>query len=100
LAVSVVNKYLNSLCEDHWNAIICILKYIKGSLGKRLLYGSNNHERVVCYSNADWARSLSDRRSTSIFCVGNFISWTSMKQSVIVRYSAEAQYRAMAFSHL
>jgi len=50
---NVVSQFLNSPCEDHWNAIICILNYIKGSLGKGFLYGSNNHTRFVCYSDAD-----------------------------------------------
>jgi len=64
-----------------------------------LLYGSNNHTRVVCYSDVDWAGSPSDRRSTSGYCVsigGNLISWKSKKQSVVARSSAEAEYRAMA----
>jgi len=89
-AVSVVSQYLNSPCEDHWNAsleyiigiilpllVTRILKYIKKSPGKGLLYGSNNHTRVVCYSDTDWARSPFDRRSTSGYCVsigGNLIS--------------------------
>jgi len=51
--VSVVSQFLNSPCEDHWNAVIRILKYIKRSPGKGLLYSSNNHTRVVCYSDAD-----------------------------------------------
>jgi len=46
--VSVVSQFLNFPCENHWNAVIRILKYIKGS-HKSLLYGSNNHTRVVCY---------------------------------------------------
>ena len=32
--VNVVSQFLNSPCEDHWNAVICILKYIKDSPGK------------------------------------------------------------------
>jgi len=37
-AVGVVSKFLNSPCEDHWNTAIRILKYIKGSPEKSLLY--------------------------------------------------------------
>jgi len=47
-AVSTVSQFLNFPCEKHWNAVIRILKYIKGSR-KGLLYGSNNHTRVVFY---------------------------------------------------
>jgi len=64
-----------------------------------LLYGSNNHKRVVYYSVADWIRSPFDRRSTSGDCVfigGNLISSKSKKQSGVVRSSAEAKYRTMA----
>jgi len=42
-AVSVLSQFLNSQCEDHWNVVIHILKYIKGSPRKELLYGHNNH---------------------------------------------------------
>ena len=76
-AVSVVSQFLNFPCEDHWNVFIRILNYIKRSSRKGLLYGFNNHTRVVCYSDADWAGSPFDRRSTSRYCIsigGNLIS--------------------------
>jgi len=51
---TVVNQFLNSPCVDCWNAIICMLKYIKGSPRKGL-YSYSNHSKVVCYLDADWA---------------------------------------------
>jgi len=63
-AVSVVSQFLNFPCVNHWNAIIHILKYIKGSSGNDLSYGHNTHSRVVCYSDSDWVGYSFDRRST------------------------------------
>jgi len=36
--VSVVGQFLNSSCVDYLNAVTCILKYVKGSPRKGLLY--------------------------------------------------------------
>ena len=79
--------------------MIRILKYIKNAPGKGLIYEDRGHTRVVGYSDADWAGSPIDRRSTTGYCVlvgGNLISWKSKKQNVVARSSAEAEYRAMA----
>jgi hypothetical protein len=64
-AVSVVSQFRNAPCVDHWNAVIRILKYIKSAPGKGLLYENKGNTQVVGYSDADWAGSLADRRSTS-----------------------------------
>ena len=100
-AVSVVSQFLNAPCEEHWNAIIRILKYIKSSPRKGLLYDSNSDTKVVCYSDADWTGFPSDKRSTSGYCVsigGNLISWKSKKRSIGSRSSAEVEYRALALA--
>jgi len=100
-AASGVSQFLNSPCKDHGNAVIRILKYIKGSPRKGLLYGSNNYIRIVCYSDADYVGSHFDRRSTSKYWIsirGNLISQKSKKQSVMARSSAEVEYRVMTLA--
>jgi len=68
-AINMVSQFLNSPCEDYWNTVIRILKYIKDSPGKGLLYDHNNHTKIVCYSDTNWERSPSDKRSTTGYCV-------------------------------
>jgi len=76
----MVSQFLNSPSQDHWNTIIRVLKYNKASLEKGLFYGSNNHTRIVYYSDANCVGSPTDRRSTSKYYVSigdNLISWKS-----------------------
>jgi hypothetical protein len=97
--VSVISQFLNSPCDSHWNAVVRILRYIKWSPGKGLIYTDRGHTNILGYSDADWAGDAGDRRSTSGYCVlfgGNLISWKSKKQTVVARSSTKVEYRAMA----
>ncbi|KAL6316959.1 hypothetical protein AAG906_024497 [Vitis piasezkii] len=86
--VSVVSQFLQSPCDSHWDVVIRILRYIKSTPGQGVLYENRGHTQVVGYTDADWAGSPTDRRSTSGYCVfigGNLISW-------------KTEYRAMALA--
>ena len=99
--VSVVSQFLQSPCDSHWDVVIRILRYIKSTPSQGVLYENKGHTQVVGYTDADWAGSPTDRRSTSGYCVfigGNLISWKSKKQHVVARSRAEAEYRAMTLA--
>jgi hypothetical protein len=92
-AVNVVSQFMHNPSEDHMNAVIRILRYLKSSPGKGLMFSKNDHLRVEGYTDADWAGSVSDRKSTSgyfTFVGGNLVTWRSKKQNVVALSSAEA----------
>ena len=100
-SVSVVSQYLSAPMVDHWAAVEQILCYLKGASGCSIVYSNHGYNRIECFSDADWAGSKEDRRSTSGYCVfvgGNLVSWKSKKQSVVSRSSAESGYRAITQS--
>ena len=64
-----------------------------------MLVTKNSERGVQIYTDADWAGSAEDRRSTSGYCSfvwGNLVTWRSTKQNVVARSSAEAELRSMA----
>ncbi|KAJ7968090.1 Retrovirus-related Pol polyprotein from transposon TNT 1-94 [Quillaja saponaria] len=98
--VSVVSQFMHDPRSDHLDAVHRILRYLKSAPGKGLLFENNKSLKLEAYTDADWAGSLDDRRSTSGYCTfvgGNLVSWRSKKQTVVSRSSAEAEYRAMAY---
>ena len=100
-SVSVVSQYMFAPTVNHWEAIELILCYLKRAPGYGILYSNHEPNRIECFSDADWARSKEDKRSTSGYCVfvgGNLVSWKGKKQSVVSQSSAKSEYRTMAQS--
>ncbi|CAL8156128.1 unnamed protein product [Prunus armeniaca] len=97
-AVSVVSQFMHSPSVDHM-AVMRILAYLKSAPIKGILYKNSSHLRIKGFTDADWAGNVTDRRSTSgyfTFVSGNLVTWRSKKQNVVLRSSAEAEFRGMA----
>lgn len=98
-SVNKVCQYMHKPLDTHFKAIKRILRYLRGTLDYGLQFTRNSKLLLEGYSDASWGSDIDDRRSTSGFCVffgGNPISWSSRKQKVVSRSTAEAEYRSLA----
>jgi hypothetical protein len=98
-AISIVSQFMHAPSKRHMAAVTRILKYLKGTPGKGLLFSKNEQRGVHGYTDSDWAGNQIDRRSTAgyfTFVEGNLVTWRSKKQKVVARSSAEAEFRGLA----
>lgn len=89
---------MNSPSDEHWKAVKRVLRYLVGTMDYGLFF-SKGQFKLECYSDADWAASVEDRRSTTryvVFLGSNPVAWSSKKQAVVSRSSSEAEYRSLA----
>ena len=64
-SVSVLSQYILSPTFSYWAVVKHILGYLKEDPGRGILYKKHEHNRIECFSNADWVGFKEDRRSTS-----------------------------------
>jgi len=66
--VGIVSQFMHSLTGMHLEATYHILKYLKGTPGKGLLFIKGRDKGIVGYADFDWTRAVEDSRSTSGYC--------------------------------
>ncbi|GFS46002.1 hypothetical protein Acr_00g0099490 [Actinidia rufa] len=64
-AISVVSQFMSAPHSTHMEVALWIVRYLKVHPGRDLFYGVQGHLRVEAFPNVDWARSPSNRRSTT-----------------------------------
>ena len=67
-AISVVSQSMHSPKESHVEAVYKILRYLKGSPGRGLFFKKGDSKKVKIYTDANWADSAEDKRSTIGYC--------------------------------
>ena len=96
-AVNTLSQYLVRPRRVHLVAAKHVMRYLKGTIDFGLYYDGSHEYRLYGYTDADWVRSISDRKSTSSRCYSlrsAMISWFSRKQSSVALSTAEAEYIA------
>ena len=98
-AVGVVCRYMSKPGREHWLAVKCIMRYVKGALGLNLTFSKGAYFKVRGYCDSDYASNLDRSRSITgyVFIVGgNTVSWSSSLQKVVALSTTEEEYMALS----
>ena len=101
--VNTLSQFMVEPKRAHWARAKHVLRYIRGTVDYGLLYTKSKDIRLSGFTDADWARSSVDRKSTYGYCfnIGSRItSWCSRKQKFVALSSSEAEYMARAQLHV
>ena len=99
LAVNKVCQYMQTPRHPHWSAVKRILCYVSATISYGVHIRRVTSGLMSAFSDADWAGSADDRRSTgghAIFYGPNLIAWSARKQGTVSRSSTESEYKALA----
>ncbi len=96
-ADGVLARHVSAPGERHWVAVKRVLRYVKGSLNAKLTYSREMGEKVVGFTDADWAGDHDSRKSTAgyVFLLGGAVSWRSKLEPIVAQSSMEAEYIAL-----
>eukprot|EP00253_Pinus_taeda_P025794 PITA_25794 len=96
-AVNQLSQAMVQPTKLFWKAAKHVLRYLRGTTQYGLWYRRIKGVKLQGFTDADWAGSPSDKKSTSggIFNLGSAaVSWYRKKQRSVALSTAEAEYMA------
>ncbi len=97
-AATNIARFVASPGVSHFKAIKRVLRYLKGTRCFGLCYSRDRSDRMVAFSDADFAGDLKTRRSTTgtVFMIfGAAVSWRSRLQRLVTLSTCEAELVAL-----
>lgn len=98
-SVHVLSQVMHKPREEHWDAAMRVIKYLKGSPGQGIMLRADSDLVIRAFCDSDWCGCPTTRRSLSAYMVmlGNSpVAWRTKKQDTVSHSSAESEYRAMS----
>lgn len=100
-AVHILSQFMQAPRHSHYDAAIRVLRYLKGHPSQGLLLRADCDLQLYAYCDSDWASCPISRRLVTGYFItlgSSPIYWKTKKQTTVSRSSAEAEYRAMAYT--
>lgn len=97
--IGMVGRFQLAPKQSHLLVVEGIIRYLKGTPEFGLSYPKITTLIVTTYTDADWAGSVDDRKSTNknaLFMGDCLVSWLNKKQSSISLSTSKAKYIAAA----
>lgn len=103
LAFAITHLSQFSSCPGtvHLSAAKHVLRYLQGTLKKKLFFPRSHDSTIHGYADASWGNNIDDRKTYSgyVFQLGeSSISLCSQKQKSVTLSTVEAEYMALSLS--
>ncbi|KAL4016323.1 hypothetical protein IC575_023971 [Cucumis melo] len=92
--VGVVSRFMSNLGKQYWEAVKCIMRYLRGTSSLKLTFGDGKLV-LIGYTDLDMAGDIDSRKSTVGYFmtfIGGAASWQSRLQKCVALSTTEAEY--------
>lgn len=100
-AITYLSQFLDRPTQKAWIAAKRVLRYLKATKELSLTFIKNKEEKLIVYSDSDWAGNPLNRKSIAggiILYHWNPVNWFSRKQNCVALSSTEAEYISAALA--
>jgi hypothetical protein len=99
--VSILSAYNAAPTVAHWEALLRVLAYLKGTRTLGLSFSKSPHvpSGLVGFADSTWGSDVSSRRSRTGYLFrlnGHLVSWQSKLQPTVALSTCEAEYMALS----
>ena len=97
-AVGCLVSFLDCYSLEHWEAVICVMQYLKGTCSLCLTLGGSGVLQLTGFSDSDYANCVDTSCSIGRYCFSlgsGTILWSSRKQRTVANLFCYAKYIAL-----